>query len=86
MALQMQLTTEQGFVAPNAYLRVEKVLASKSSATATVCAYKDSNTDNVVEIWSKSYQLGVDLDGDNFIAQAYLYLKTLPEFSGAIDV
>ena len=26
-----------------------------------------------------------NLDGDNFIRQAYLYLKTLPEFAGATD-
>lgn len=25
------------------------------------------------------------LDGDNFFRQAYLYLKTLPEFAGATD-
>lgn len=34
---------------------------------------------------SKNYGFAPDLNGDNFIAQAYNYLKTLDEFSGATD-
>jgi hypothetical protein len=32
-----------------------------------------------------SFQPSVDEGSENFIKQAYLYLKTLPEFSGAED-
>lgn len=34
----------------------------------------------------KGYEFCPDMDGPNFIKQAYLYLKTLPEFEGAEDV
>jgi hypothetical protein len=33
----------------------------------------------------KVYEFTPNLEGANFIAQAYDHLKTLPEFSGAID-
>jgi len=36
-------------------------------------------------LWTKAYSFKVSLSGDNFIAQAYEYLKTLPEFADAID-
>ena len=35
---------------------------------------------------SRIYELPADLGGRNFIAQAYEYLKTLPEFAGATDM
>ena len=37
--------------------------------------------------FSKQYQIPVSVDANstNFIAQAYEYLKTLPEFAGATD-
>jgi hypothetical protein len=31
------------------------------------------------------YSFAPDLNGKNFIAQAYEHLKTLPEFAGATD-
>ena len=34
---------------------------------------------------TKRYGFFHDLNGKNFIAQAYNYLKTLPEFAGATD-
>jgi hypothetical protein len=33
----------------------------------------------------RDYVSAYDIDGDNPIAQAYLHLKTLPEFAGATD-
>lgn len=40
---------------------------------------------NEKEIETKYFNFIPDLGGDNFIKQAYLYLKTLPEFADAID-
>ena len=63
----------------NAYIKVECVTATKNSINAVVsfasgdCRYERVYTFNVV------------LDGDNFIKQAYLHLKTLPEFADATD-
>lgn len=34
----------------------------------------------------RTFDFVPNMDGDNFIKQAYLYLKTLPEFEGAEDV
>ena len=38
-----------------------------------------------IKLAERSYSFSANLDGPNFIKQAYLYLKTLPEFSDATD-
>jgi len=43
--------------------------------------FTGENVDSVSE-----YAFTTDLNGPNAIKQAYLYLKTLPEFEGAEDV
>lgn len=63
----------------NAYIKVENVAASKNSAQATV-----SFTDNGKAI-KKGYAFSPNMDGENFIKQAYLHIKTLPELAGAED-
>lgn len=63
----------------DAYIKVESVNGGKSGAFCTVTA-----SDGVKTI-SKSYEFTPSMDGKNFIAQAYEYLKTLPEFAGAQD-
>jgi hypothetical protein len=64
------------------YIRVEKVDASKTKATAVV-SFNNENADK--NFITKLYDFQPDLAGRNFIAQGYDYLKTLPEFAGAID-
>jgi len=66
-------------VSLNAYVKVESVSANKNSAQASV-----SFTDGAKAI-TKSYVFSPNMDGDNFIKQAYAHLKTLPEFAGAED-
>ena len=84
MALQMTMTTPQGFEAVDAYHRVENVsLISKSKIQFSIVSYKDDVTDTSFASDSKSADY--DLDGDNPIKQAYVYLKTLPEFADATD-
>ena len=69
---------------PDAYWRVEKIEASKTESCFFVSVNK--KTDNLVRlIEQKRYAFTVDLNGKNFIAQAYEHLKTLPEFAGAVD-
>jgi hypothetical protein len=60
--------------------KVVQVTVSKDKANANVHAISDGSTIDQTE-----YRFNPTLDGKNFIAQAYEYLKTLPEFSGAID-
>lgn len=35
--------------------------------------------------FKRLYEFQPSMNGENFIKQAYLYLKTLPEFAGAVD-
>lgn len=89
MALQKTFAkTQEPFIGqlevPDAYWRVEKIEATKTEANCFVSINK--KTDNVFSlIEQKRYTFIVDLNGKNFIKQAYEYLKTLPEFAGAVD-
>lgn len=69
---------------PDAYWRVDKVASTKQRAICTVSVNKKDN-DHYVMVEEKIYDFIPNLDGGNFIRQAYEYLKTLPEFSGAVD-
>lgn len=68
----------------DAYWRVEQVTATKNEAQCVVTINKQDG-DSMVQVANKRYSFKPDLDGKNFIAQAYEYLKTLPEFAGAQD-
>jgi hypothetical protein len=62
------------------YVKVETVFSSKTNTTATV-----SFTHNNNKIAERSFKFSIDLGGPNPIKQAYQFLKTLPEFSDAVD-
>jgi predicted ATPase len=64
-----------------AYIKVISVQGTKESVTAQV-EFKNNNQKIV-----KNYTVPVSVaDGStNFIAQAYVHLKTLEEFAGATD-
>jgi hypothetical protein len=85
MALQKNLTLENNFdeqsMFPNAYIKVQSVNGNKERMTAVVVTHKEKNG---FCLTSKSYNFVPDLNS-NFIEQAYNHLKTLPEFSGAMD-
>ena len=66
----------------NAYIKVDKVIASKELLKIQVSTYRAKDG---ARINSMAFDCGVTLDGKNFIAQAYDHLKTLPEFAGATD-
>lgn len=85
MALRKALQiSKPGFsgvlTASGAYWKVEKVSGTKEQLSFEVSA-----TVSGVIVQQSSYQFAPDLNGGNFIEQAYLYLKTLVEFSGAED-
>lgn len=64
-----------------AYIKVDSVYGDKTQLTANISFKGDTQSFN------KQYQIpaSVDSGSANFIAQAYNHLKTLPEFSGAVD-
>jgi len=86
MALTKNITLKNNFdedsVFANSYIRVDKVIAGKSSMVASVGFYK---TKDGATITTQHHECPVNLDGGNFIKQAYDHLKTLPEFAGTVD-
>ena len=74
------VTGESSYTTPQLYIKVESVSASKTAASADV-SY--SNDDGIVT--SKRFEFMPNLEGENFIKQAYMHLKSLDEFAGAVD-
>jgi hypothetical protein len=68
----------------NAYIRVESINGNKNRITVTVAIGK-KNEDNFLIAQSINCSFVPNLDGQNFISQAYTHLKTLPDFAGAMD-
>jgi hypothetical protein len=84
MALSMTTATVHGLIATDAYHRVEHVvIASKSQIEFTVMSYASAG--NPMAFGAKTMRCGYDMDGENPVRQAYLHLKTLPEFANAVD-
>jgi hypothetical protein len=82
MALSMTIGF-RGIAVDDAYHRVDCVqVVAKSSLRISVGTYGNRNSEPLVV---RDYVSAYDIDGDNPIAQAYLHLKTLPEFAGATD-
>ncbi len=67
----------------NAYLRVDRIEGGKLEIMICLGFYKNQEAKR--PLVCKTYKFHPKLDGVNFVAQAYEYLKTLPEFTGATD-
>lgn len=74
-----ELAGEKIFVLSNAYVKVCSVEGTKKDLRISVQITSGEKT------MGKSFNFSPNMDGRNFIAQAYEYLKTLPEFAGATD-
>jgi hypothetical protein len=84
MALQKTIQSNFGLRIPSAYHRVGRIqIVNKSEMTFVVNAFVDDKISIPVE--AQAYSCAYDLTGGNALAQAYTYLKTLPEFAGATD-
>lgn len=66
----------------NSYIKVEQITSTKNITQIIVEAYDKKDGNKIQNFYHKFIPI---LDGDNFIKQAYLHLKTLPEFSDAVD-
>lgn len=75
-------TGEFGEFKKSLYCRVAFVSGDKLQLTAEVEMIDDQMGSPIDR---KQYQFIPDLEGSNFIAQAYEHLKTLPEFAAAED-
>jgi hypothetical protein len=83
MALKKSFLTSFGVNVPDAYHRVHNVrLITKESMNFSV----QTSVDGVLPEFSDiQYFCDYAINGENPIKQAYEYLKTLPQFEGAID-
>jgi hypothetical protein len=84
MALKKTTNTIFGIEVKDAYLRVEsQKLINKSAVEFEVVCYADNQQ---TVSFSKSHFISpYDLNGDNPFKQAYEHIKTLPQFSDAVD-
>jgi hypothetical protein len=70
-----------GVTVSDGYLRVSNVFGTKEEL-GFILAYQAATGE--IPLTTKEFSFAPEMD-DNFIKQAYLYLKTLPEFSDAED-
>mgnify|MGYP000334844155 CR=1 FL=1 len=86
MALTKSITLQNNFgedsIFANAYIKVRSVNVAKKTAEANIDICKEQGG---LVIQRVQYAFEHSLTGDNPIKQAYLHLKTLPEFSDAVD-
>jgi hypothetical protein len=61
------------------YIKVEAVNGTKANVNCSVSFIGEKVR------FQKAYTFEPDLEGGNFIKQAYEHLKTLPEFTGVVD-
>ena len=84
MALKQTIKTKDNFgievEIPNVYIKIETLDLNKISGKANL-SYK--NQENLIRY--NQIQFAYDINGENPIKQAYLHLKTLPEFADAVD-
>jgi hypothetical protein len=66
----------------NAYLKVEYLSGNKTEMSFALGFYRGKDGK---KIDNQQFIFIPNLSGENFIAQAYRHLKTLPEFAGATD-
>lgn len=83
MALMKKTTTYFGIEVLNAYHRVEGVrIVAKNKLQFQVRVSIDGLAPHFSDT---EYECAYDLNGKNPIEQAYIFVKTLPEFENAID-
>jgi hypothetical protein len=88
MALKKSINFK-GIEIKDAYIRISRFDGDKNTLSFGVSFHSDPNAqafDNKTYLLNDA-EAGVVyvLDGDNPIKQAYQFLKTLPEFAGAVD-
>ncbi len=83
MALQKTILTPQGFTAVDAYITCENVrLIGKDLVEFQIAYGKEKGLPSFNQ---SNRTAPYDIEGANPFKQAYEFLKTLPEFSDAVD-
>ena len=84
MALSTIVKTDWGITVPSAYCRVEHVSLVKKDYISFHVRYYAA-LESVPFFNEKVISCQFTLEGPNAIKQAYLHLKSLPEFANATD-
>lgn len=82
MAIQIDKVLNTGIEVKSAYCRIVTIEMQKDRLEFTVKKFKDTAKPSFE---TSKYLCAYDIDGKNPFIQAYEYLKTLDEFTGAID-
>ena len=90
MALTKKIQTADNFGRlaefESAYIKVAYINGNKDTIVANVCIYAtDPKTSSVQVVKNEQHSFVPNMTGENFIAQAYNHLKTLPDFAGAFN-
>lgn len=90
MALQKEVSFDNGIVSEKAYLRVDAIMGSKFGLSFNLDTYisEEAFKSGKGYVLRETYSFipSVSENSENFIKQAYNHLKTLPEFSMAANV
>lgn len=81
----MAITTNfdfKGITISSAYIKAWRYEGDKNQTRIEVGIFKDKDSEM---IHSAAFTFPLDINGENPIKQAYLFLKTLPEFEDASD-
>lgn len=85
MALRHTLVTPHNITVPNAYTRGENyAMVVKGVLTFDAVAYNIDPAVNPLLIVQERHSLSVDVNAP-LHAQVYDYLKSLPQYAGAVD-
>ena len=89
MALTKTFTLTNNFgtesVLENVYVQITHLQGNKDLMQADANLFPTVDGEKGESIQTRRISFTPDLDGSNFIQQAYEYLKTLPEFADAVD-
>lgn len=79
------VSKNEEFLANNMYIKIERISGTKDEQELTVTFKKHRESEVII---SKKYNFAPSLEDDagNLFKQGYEYLKTLPEFTGAVDI
>jgi len=72
----------KGITISNAYIKAWRYEGDKNMTRIEVGIFKDKDSEM---IHSMAFSFPLNINGENPIKQAYLYLKSLPEFISAED-
>ena len=76
---------EKEITLKDTYACVGHLEGDKNKQKINLVFYKDNTKSKVLECKKYSFAPSVENGAENFVRQAYCYLKTLPEFADAVD-